>query len=132
MEVFWFAVCTILALISAEEKLLYQTPNGNRWGGWESTTDGWHSVIKLVFCCFCFTQYLDYKHLICQSLRVAFLWCSGCITVDPPSLSKDTFVRRAHFLKYNLRIFSARISVLFYTHLNLLFAFSRHHTIVVR
>ena len=53
MEFCWFAICTILALIpwiSAEEKLLYQTQNGNRWGGWEVTTYGLSSlnVIKLV------------------------------------------------------------------------------------
>ena len=105
MEFSWFAICTILAFIPwilAEEKLLYQTPNENRWGGWETTSKGMNSlnVIELVFCCCCFTQYPDYKHLICQ--RVALLWCSGCIIVDPPSLSKDTFVRRAHFSKYNI------------------------------
>ena len=117
MEFCWFAICTILAFIPwilAEENLLYQTPNENRWGGWETTSNGMNSlnVIKLVFCCCCFTQYRDYKHLICQG--VALLWCSGCIMVDLPSLSKDTFVRRAH-LKVQ-HIFSALISVLFYTH----------------
>ena len=105
MELFWFAVGTIILAfmpwISAEERLLYQTPNGNRWGGWEtySTHSRWN-VIKLAFCCRCFT-YPDYKHIIiCQ--RAAFLWCSGYIIVDPPSLSKETFVRRAHFSKYNI------------------------------
>lgn len=90
MEFCWFAICTIFAFIpwiSAEEKLLYQTPNENRWGSWDVITDGLSSlnVIKLVFCCF--TQYLAYKHLICQ--RAA------------PSLSKDTTVSRAPLLKYN-------------------------------
>lgn len=52
MELCWFAICTVLAFIpwiSAEEKLLYQTPNGNRWGVWEATTNGLSSlnVIKL-------------------------------------------------------------------------------------
>ena len=52
MELCWFAICTVLAFIpwiSAEEKLLYQTPNGNRWGGWKATTNGFSSlnVIKL-------------------------------------------------------------------------------------
>ena len=52
MELCWFAICTVLAFIpwiSAEEKLLHQTPNGNRWGGWEATTNGLSSlnVIKL-------------------------------------------------------------------------------------
>ena len=52
MELCWFAICTVLAFIpwiSAEEKLLYQTSNGNRWGGWEATTNGLSSlnVIKL-------------------------------------------------------------------------------------
>ena len=62
--------------ISAKEKLLYQTPNGNRWGGWEATTDGLSSlnIIKVVvFFCF-LTQYPDYKHPICQI--AAFLWWS--------------------------------------------------------
>ena len=75
MEFCWFAICTILVYIpwvSAEQRLLYQTPNGNRWGGWEATTDGLSSlnVIKVVVSC-CFTQYPDYKHPICQ--RAAFL-----------------------------------------------------------
>ena len=53
MEFCWFAIYTILAYIpwiSAEEKLLYQTPKANRWGGWEATTDGSSSlnVIKVV------------------------------------------------------------------------------------
>ena len=53
MEFCWFAIGTILAFIPwilAEEKLLYQTLNGNRWGGWEATTNGLSSlnVIKLV------------------------------------------------------------------------------------
>ena len=42
MEFSWFAICTILAYIpwiSAEEKLLYQTPKANGWGGWEATTN---------------------------------------------------------------------------------------------
>ena len=104
MELCWFAICIVLAFIpwiSAEEKLLYQTPNENRWGGWDVITNGLNSlnVIKLVFCCCCFTD-PDYKHLICQ--RVAVLWCPGCIIVDLPSLSKDTFVRRAHFSKFNI------------------------------
>ena len=50
----WFAICTILAFIpwiSAEEKLLYQTANENRWGGWEATTNSTggpaKNVIKL-------------------------------------------------------------------------------------
>ena len=50
MEFCWFAICTILAFIpwiSAEEKLLYQTPNEIRWGGWEATTNGLSSM-KLV------------------------------------------------------------------------------------
>ena len=90
MEFCWFAICTILAFIpwiSAEEKLLYQTPTENRWGGWEVITDGFSSlnVIKLVFCCF--TQYPDYKHLICQ--RAAFLWWSCKVHhSNIPSLSK--------------------------------------------
>ena len=103
MEVCWFAICTILAFtpwISAEEKLLYQTPNENRWGGWYAITDGLSSlnVIKVVVFC-CFTQYPDYKHPICQ--RAAFLLWSGCIIVDSPSLLKDTSVRRAPLAKYN-------------------------------
>ena len=106
MELCPFTICTILAFIpwiSVEEKLLYQTPNEHRWGGWDVITNGLSSlnVIKLVFCCCCFTD-PDYKHPICQ--RVAFLWCPGCIIVDPPSLSKDTFVRRAHFSKFNIYI----------------------------
>ena len=68
IESCWFAICTILAFtpwISAEEKLLYQTPNENNWGGWYAITDGLSSlnVIKVVVFC-CFTQYPDYKHLI--------------------------------------------------------------------
>ena len=68
MEFCWFTICTILAFvpwISAEEKLLYQTPNGNLWGGWVPSTNGRGSfnVMKLVFCCCCFT-YPDYKHPI--------------------------------------------------------------------
>ena len=80
MEFCWFAICTILAFIpwiSAKENLLYQTPNGNRWGGWEATTDGLSSlnVIKVVFFLFFFfTQYPDNKHPICQI--AAFLWWS--------------------------------------------------------
>ena len=104
MELCWFTICTILAFtpwILAEEKPLYQTPNENLWGGWDVITNGRNSlnVIKLVFCCCCFT-YPDYKHPICQ--RVAFLWCPGCIIIDPPSLSKDIFVRRANFSEYNI------------------------------
>ena len=96
MEFCWFAICTISAFIpwiSAEEKLLYQTPSGNHWGGWDVNSNGLSSlgVIKVVFCCF--TQYPDYEHPICQ--RAAFLWWSGCIIVDSPSLLKGTFVRRA-------------------------------------
>ena len=54
MELCWFAICMILAFtpwISAEEKLLYQTPNENRWGSWDIITNGLNSlnVIKLVF-----------------------------------------------------------------------------------
>ena len=104
MEFSWFATCTFFAFIpwiSAEEKLLYQTPTENRWRGWEATTNGLSSlnVIKLVFCCF--TQYPDYKHPICQ--RAAFLWWS-CRVHDgyPPSLSEDTPVSRAPLLKYNV------------------------------
>ena len=57
MEFCWFAIGTILAFIPwilAEEKLLYQTLNGNRWGGWEATTNGLFSlnVIKLVLLLF--------------------------------------------------------------------------------
>ena len=57
MEFCWFAIGTILAFIPwilAEEKLLYQTLNGNRWGGWEATTNGLSSlnVIKLVLLLF--------------------------------------------------------------------------------
>ena len=62
MEFCWFEICTILAFIpwiSAEEKLLYQTPIGSRWGGWEPIGLSSSTVIKLVFCCF--TQYLDYS-----------------------------------------------------------------------
>ena len=104
MEFCWFAICTILAYIpwiSAEEKLLYQTPNANRWGGWEATTDRLSSVnvIKVVFFFFSFIQYPDYKHPICQS--AAFLWSSGCVIVDSPSLLKATSVRRAPLAKYN-------------------------------
>ena len=64
MEVCWFAICTILAFtpwIPAEEKLLYQTPNENLWGGWYATTNGRapvNVIIKLV--------YPDYNYLICQ------------------------------------------------------------------
>ena len=117
MELFWFAICTILVFtpwISAEEKLLYQTPTENRWGGWDVITNGLNSlnVIKLVCCCCCFTD-PDYKHPICQ--RVAFLWCSGYSIVDPPSLSKDTR-ETGTFLKVQ-HIFSARMPVLFYTRL---------------
>ena len=103
MEFCWFAICTILAFtpwISAEEKLLYQTPNGNLWGYWQATTNGLSSlsVIKLVFCCF--TQNPDYKHPICQ--RVAFLWWSfRAHHSNPPSLSNDTPVSREPLLKYN-------------------------------
>ena len=104
MEFCWLAIFTLSAFIpwiSAEEKLLYQTPNGNRWGGWQDTTNGLASlnVIKLVFCC-CFTQYPDYKHPICQ--RAAFLWWS--FRVDrryPSSLSKDTTVSQAPLSKYS-------------------------------
>ena len=106
MEVCRFAICTILAFIpwiSAEEKLLYQTPNANRWGGWYAITDGSSSLnvmkVMIVFCCCCFTQYPDYKHPICQ--RAAFLWWSGCIIVYSPSLLKGTSVRRAPLEKYN-------------------------------
>ena len=55
MEFCWFAICTILAFIPwilTEEKLLYQTPNENRWAGWEATTNGPSPVkviIKLVY-----------------------------------------------------------------------------------
>ena len=99
MEFCWFAICTILAYIpwiSAEEKLLYQTPKANDWGGWDVITDGSSSlnVIKVVFFC-CFIQYPDYKHPICP------LWWSGCIIVDSPSLLKGTPVRRAPLAKYN-------------------------------
>ena len=57
MEFCWFAIGTILAFIPwilAEEKLLYQTLNGNRWGGWEANTNGLSSlnVIKLVLLLF--------------------------------------------------------------------------------
>ena len=57
MEFCWFAICTILPFIpwiSAEEKLLFQTPDRNRWGGWEATTNGLSSlnVIKLVLLLF--------------------------------------------------------------------------------
>ncbi|KAM7429678.1 hypothetical protein ABFA07_019499 [Porites harrisoni] len=47
MEFCSFAICTILAFIpwiSAEEKLLYQTPNENRWGSWDVITDGLSSL----------------------------------------------------------------------------------------
>ena len=104
MEFCWFAICTILAFIpwiSAEEKLLYQTPNENDWGGWEATTDGWSplNVIKVVVFC-CFIQYPDYKHPICQI--AAFLWWSWRLHhSNPPSVSKDTPVSRAPFLKYS-------------------------------
>ena len=103
MEFRWFAICTILAFISwisAEEKLLYQTPNENDWGSWEVTSNGLSSlnVIKPVFCFF--VQYPDYKHPICQ--RAAFLWWSCRVHhSNPPSLSKDTPVSRAPLLKYN-------------------------------
>ena len=75
MEFCWFAIGTISAFISwisAEEKLLYKTPNENDWGGWEVTTNRGASlnVIKLVFQFCCFT-YPDYKHPICQ--KIAFL-----------------------------------------------------------
>ena len=117
----WFTICTILTFIpwiSAEEKLLYQTPNENYWGGWDVITDGVSSlnVIKLVFCCF--TQYLDYKHLICQ--RAAFLWWSFRVHhSNPSSLSKDTTVSRELLLKYNglLNDVFCRMPVLFYIHL---------------
>ena len=111
MEFCWFAICTILVFIpwiSAEEKLLYQTPNENSWRNWDAITDGLSSlnVIKQVFCCF--PQYPDYKHLICQ--RAAFLWWSCRVHhSNPPSLLKDTTVSRAPLLKYK--------PVLFYTHL---------------
>ena len=54
MELCRFTICTILAFIpwiSVEEKLLYQTPNEHRWGGWDVITNGLSSlnVIKLVF-----------------------------------------------------------------------------------
>ena len=103
MEFCWFAICTILVFtpwISAEEKLLYQTPNENLWGGWVTTTDGSSSlnVIKVVVFCR-FIQYPDYKHPICQ--RAASLWWSGCIIIDSPSLLKGTPVRRAPLAKYN-------------------------------
>ena len=102
MEFCWFAICTILAYIpwvSAEEKLLYQTPNENRWGGWDATTNSGASlnVIKLVLCCF--IQYPDYKHPICK--RAAFLYWSGCIIVDSPSLLEGTSVRRAPLSKFD-------------------------------
>ena len=103
MEFCWFAICTILAFIpwiSAEEKLLYQTPNGNRWGGWYAIADGLSSlnVIKLVFCCF--TQNPDYRNSICQ--RAAFLWWSFRVHhSNPSSLSKDTTVSQELLLKYN-------------------------------
>ena len=96
MEFCWFAIYTVLAFIPwilAEEKLLYQTPNENRWGRWEATTNGPApvNVIKLV--------YPYYNYPICQ--RAACLWRSGCIIVDPPSLSKEISVRRAPLSKYN-------------------------------
>ena len=51
MEFCWFAICTILVFIpwiSAEEKLLYQTPNGNPWEGWVATTDGVSSQLNVI------------------------------------------------------------------------------------
>ena len=51
MEFCWFAICTILVFIpwiSSEEKLLYQTPNGNLWGGWVTTTDGVSSQFNVI------------------------------------------------------------------------------------
>ena len=118
MDFCWFATCTILAFIpwiSAEEKLLYQTPTENRWRGWEATTNGLSSlnVIKLVFCCF--TQYPDYKHPICQ--RAAFLWWSCRVHHgNPPSLSKDTPISRAPLLKYN-----ALLSAIFCTYARVIY-----------
>ena len=77
MEFRWFTICTILAFvpwISAEEKLLYQTPNENLWGGWFPSTNGRDSlnVMKLVFCCCCFT-YPDSKHPI-SSVKQFFFY----------------------------------------------------------
>ena len=99
MEFCSFAIYTVLAFIPwilAEEKLLYQTPNANRWGGWEVTTNGPApvNVIKLV--------YPDYKHPICK--RAAFVWSSGYIIVDLTSLSKDTPVRQALLSKSYSRV----------------------------
>ena len=51
MEFCWFAICTILVFIpwiSSEEKLLYQTPNENLWGGWVTTTDGLSSQLNVI------------------------------------------------------------------------------------
>ena len=113
MELCWFAICAVLAFIpwiSAEEKLLYQTPNGNHWEGWDADTNGLSSlgVINVVFLLF---------------YSVSRLWASR--------LSKSSFlmVVRVHqswlslTLKGHLRktgtslneMFSALIPVLFYT-----------------
>ena len=122
MEFCWFAICAILAFIpwiSAEEKLLYQTPNENRWGSWDVITDGLSSlnVIKLVFCCF--TQYPDYKHLICR--RAAFLWWSCRVHHSWPSLAlkghhrkSGTSLKVQQTLKW---CFLPFMPVLFYTRL---------------
>lgn len=134
MEFCRFAIYTVLAFIPwilAEEKLLYQTPNENSWGGWQATSNGTGpvNVIKLV--------YPDYKHPICQ--RVAFTWPLGCIIVDLTSLPKDTPVRQAPFSKYNglfkwyfnLCPYSRVILYLFWTS-NLFACTALYHTAVFR
>ena len=98
MEFCWFAICTKLALIPwilAEEKLLYQTPNENRWGGWEATTNGpaqVNVIIKLVN--------LDEKCISIPSVKEQLSYGGpGFIIVDPPSLLKESSVRRAPLSK---------------------------------
>ena len=51
MEFTWFAICTTLAFIplsSGEEKLLYQTPFENDWGGWATLPRTSSNVIILI------------------------------------------------------------------------------------
>ena len=104
MEFCWFAICTILAFIpwiSAEEKLLYQTPIGNLWGGWEATTNGLSSfkVIKLVFVVLFSIQIISIPFV---KEQLSYGGHAGCIIVSlPHSQMKDTPVGRAPLLKYN-------------------------------
>ena len=86
MEFCWFAICAILAFIpwiSAEEKLLYQTPNENRWGSWDVITDGLSSlnVIKLVFVVLLSIQIISISFV---KEQLSYGGHVGCIIVTLP------------------------------------------------